>query len=226
MRALYILAYVLGTFALVFFLMSTMRTLETFAPVVDSQKCFQCMDYFESALSVADPNEVVSHVQQRAKYIHFVLWDFMDLAENLKCKPQDGKELTVMDIQRCILERVDFLSKECVKDQPRSECTIISRLADRLITESLKCGATPCTVADFIGRFKTALKAMIADLETCRREFDRFDMQCVKLYGQVIQTKNQPTTSTLTTEDSKAHVTENSMRNQMGDMTSFVMNNM
>lgn len=224
--------YIVGALALAYFMIVLSRKVEQFESdsALNSQICFKCMDFFASALQLTDTSELVPYIKQRAEFVKYVLWQFRDFIENIKCEPKGGvgAPLEAADLQRCFLERVAFVSKECEKELPRSDCALASTLGDRLLTETLKCGSEPCTAADFKARFKTALNAMIDDLEQCRAQFDEAGEPCVKLYEQVILTKNQPAVSANSQASGASPLTGISTGSfdQAGMLTSFVMNNL
>lgn len=226
-RGLVILYIFVVLTVLYYFIQKVHERFENIA-VMDEAKCMSCMTYFRDVFQFTDPSKIVPYINKRTDFLVYVLRQFQDFIQfsYKKCIadiPED--EVKISDMIKCFTKVVEEFQKECANDgkTSASECAVIQTLGDKIIRQSLMCGAKDCTMDEFRKRFEDEIKSMAQDLRACAEGFVNDTSLCTRMYAKVIMTKNQQLTSN--EEEKSTPVTQKQMNEKLGEMTAFIMMN-
>lgn len=224
----FVILYVFVVLTLLYYFIQKVHERFENVPMMDEAKCMSCMTYFRDVFQFTDPSEIVPYINKRTEFLVYVLRQFQDFIQfsYKKCTadiPVD--KVQASDLVTCFTKVVEEFQKECANNGKTSvsECAIIQTLGDKIIRQSLMCGAKDCTVDEFRKRFEDEVKIMTQNVRACVEGFKDNTSLCTRMYAKVMTTKNQQVRSNETEES--APVTQKQMNEKLGEITAFIMMN-
>lgn len=190
--------------------------------------CFKCMTFYSGAMSLKNPDDILSYLRGKDAYVQMTLEAFDKfMTESINDCAKNGSEATVTEIVQCFGNYMSNFMKKCQETSPFMECVLARNLADQVYRSALMCGTKACDVKSFKSQFDAAVKGLYKDFQDCKNAFQKADDPCVQMYMSILKTKQAPGAKagiTQNMEDGARTITAEELNTKMGDMATFAMN--